>query len=328
MKISRKLPLIAAPVLLALAGCAGGSNAPKPGHVEIVCDATVENIMDQEIDVFEYTYNVKQRRASVIPYYVNQEAAFDSLLTADNDISTIVVGRKLTDAERTRLRNRKLKPREEKIAIDAVALIVNNANDIPELSMSELRDILTGKVQNWNDIYPSHLDTIRVVFDENGSSLLQYMRDRVTGGEPFGKNVYAQHSSAEVFEAVNNLRGSIGIIGVSWLSTDMEGTALSRDEMRRRSQESDTAVMSFNPAVRVLALREDDSLEAYKPYQAYIYDGRYPLHRPIYMITTTVGGTVNNAFFSFVTSPQGQKVILLTGVLPAKINPRVVQLSD
>lgn len=46
------------------------------------------------------------------------------------------------------------------------------------------------------------------------------------------------------------------------------------------------------------------------------------------MITTSVGGTLNRAFYSFVTGMQGQKVIQLTGVLPATVQPRMVQLSE
>ncbi|MBP3534629.1 MAG: phosphate ABC transporter substrate-binding protein, partial [Muribaculaceae bacterium] len=59
-----------------------------------------------------------------------------------------------------------------------------------------------------------------------------------------------------------------------------------------------------------------------------IFDGRYPLFRSIYMITTSVGGTLNNAFYAFVTGMQGQKVIQLTGVLPATVQPRMVQLAE
>jgi hypothetical protein len=45
------------------------------------------------------------------------------------------------------------------------------------------------------------------------------------------------------------------------------------------------------------------------------------------MTTTTVGGTLNNAFYAFVTGMQGQKVIQLTGVLPGTVQPRMVNVT-
>lgn len=319
--------LMPAAVLLGMCGCKGkGVQPPAHGDVDVACDASFANIMDQVIDVFEYSYRNQKREVDVIPFYVSQKAAIDSLLSTDNFINTVVVGRELTKEETTRLRNRKLNPRTEKIAVDAVALIVNKQNDIPELTMNELRQILSGEVMLWDDVYPSRLDTIRVVFDQNGSSLIDYMRDKVNGGKPFGGKVYAENSSAEVFETVNRLKGAIGVIGVSWISTDMNGVELTREELRERSEKSDVNIMSFNPDVRVLPIREDDEVEAYKPYQQYIYDGRYPLHRPVYMITTAPTGSWSRAFFTYVTSSQGQKVILMTGVLPARKEVQVYEL--
>lgn len=299
----------------------------KVEHMTFACDATFENIMDQEIDVFEYYYNNSRRQALVVPYYVSQAAAFDSLMDPDNSIRTIVAARRLTDAEKTRLRNRKLRPREQRVAVDAVALIVNNSNPQEAISMKELRQVLSGEVRSWKDMWPTRLDSIRIVFDEAGSSMVQFLRDSINGGKPFGPNVYAEGSARAVFDAVSRRPNALGIIGVSWVSTNMDGTALSKEEMRRRSETSDTTSLGFNPDIKVLAVSGDDTNLAYKPYQAYIFDGRYPLFRSIYMITTTVGGTLNNAFYAFVTGMQGQKVIQLTGVLPATVQPRMVQIA-
>lgn len=329
MKLRSLLPLCLLALLPALAGCHGKVGTPqqKIGRVEVACDATFENILDQEIDVFEYTYTTANRQVLVVPYYVSQQAAFDSLVTPDNDITTVVAARKLTDSERTRLKNRKLPVREQQIAVDAVAIIVNNENDVPSLSIDELRSILTGEVMQWDDVWPSALDSITVIFDENGSSLIKYMEDKVMNGKPFGSNIHAQGSSSKVFEAVNRMKGAIGIIGVSWISRDLEGVALSKEEVRARSTGSEATSFDFDRNVRVLPISVSRDDLAYKPYQPYIHDGRYPLHRPIYMITTVPGGA-SGAFYSFVTSLQGQKVIQLTGVLPATYTPRVVQIGD
>lgn len=328
-----RLPLIAAlcGTLSLLASCSGGQKAksvePDIQKMVLVSDASFENIIDQEIDVFEYSYNTKRRQAWVIPYYVSQRAAIDSLLDLDNSVRTIVSARTLNSNEKAYLTNHKLKVREKRIAVDAIALIVNENNPQDVISMKELRQILSGEIKTWSEMWPTKLDSIRVVFDQNGSSVMQFMRDSICGGTPFGSNVYAEQSARDVFDAVTSRPNAIGIVGVSWVSADMDGTTLSKEEMRRRSSESDTTNLSFNPAIKVMAVAPDGSVQAYKPYQAYIFDGRYPLYRSVYLITTTVGGTLNNAFYAFVTGMQGQKVIQLTGVLPAVFQPRMVSVT-
>jgi len=310
-------------LMLTIGGCRKApTNTSTSGLATIVCDASFENIMNQEIDVFEYTTNGK---ASIIPYYVSEKACMDSLL--DFKTKTAVVARDLTDKEKAYFKSKDKLVRSSRIAVDAIALIVNNENNIDQLSVSEVADILTGRTTSWDQIEPSKLGKIQVVFDNEGSSTVQYMRDSVMKGEKFGSNVFAQNTNEEVFKQVQERKNAIGIIGVSWISADMRTQDLSREERIKSLEKNDTTVSDFNPAVKVLKVRRDDSLRACKPYQLYIYDGTYPLYRSIYMITTGVNGSLSHGFYSFVTGTIGQKIIQRTGILPARIQPRMVNLN-
>ena len=309
-------------MLIGLGSCSKDpTKTSSSGIATIVCDDGFENIMNQEIDVFEY--NCKGN-ANIIPYYVPEKACVDSLL--DLKTKTIVITRELTEKEKAYLESQKKHPRSNRIAVDAIALIVNPQNSVEILSISEIADILTGRVTRWDEIEPSKLGEIQVVFDNEGSSTVKYMRDSVMNGQQFGPNVYAQHSSAEVFRQVQMRKNAIGVIGVSWISTDMRTRDLSREERIQSLSQQDTTVTEFDTNVKVLKVRRDDSLRAFKPYQAYIYDGSYPLYRSIYMITTGVNGSLSHGFYSFVTGTLGQKIIQRTGVLPARVQPRMVNL--
>lgn len=292
------------------------------GTTILACDESFENIMQQEIGVFEYIYP----DVSVLPYYVNEKAAVDSLMGLH--VPSAVLARDLTADERAYLEANKKKPKSKRIAVDAIALIVNPANTIEILSIKEIKEILSGEVTEWNQLEPSKLGKISVVFDHEGSSTVQYMKDSLLNGGKFGDNVYAQNSNPEVFEAVKKNKNAIGIIGVSWVSADMRNAETSSPESMAKSLEvEDTVASTFDTSVKVLKVRRDDSIKAYQPYQAYIYDGSYPLFRSIYMITTGVGGTPSHGFFSFVTGFQGQKIIMKTGILPATVHPRMVNVE-
>ena len=295
-------------------------NTSTSGLTTIMCDNSFENIIQQEIDVFEYVYP----EASIIPYYVSETAAIDSLISLKTRLA--VISRELTKDETEYLKGKKRNPKVQRIAVDAIALIVNPENPVEILSKSEISDILSGEVTDWNQIEPSKIGKINVVFDDPGSSTLKYMKDSLLQGKELGENVYAQGSNRAVFEAVKKSKNTVGVIGVSWITTDMKGVSTTIEDKAQTSASSDTTTLEFNREVKVLKIRRDDSIEAYKPYQAYIYSGQYPLFRSIYMVCASVSGTTSHGFYSFVTGFQGQKLIQMTGVLPATIQPRMVAL--
>lgn len=319
-KFLRILSMVA--VALLVASCGGNTQKGTTSTLtSIVCDDSFENIMAQEVDVYEYIYP----NANVIPIYTNERAAIDSLMQFKT--KAIVVSRELNEQEKSYMKRNDRNVRTSKIAVDAIALIVNPENPIEILSKKEISEILSGEVTEWNQIEPNKTGKIQVVFDHEGSSTVQYMRDSLLNGKTFGSNVYAQNSNDEVFEAVQKHKGAIGIIGVSWISTDMRSADITAESRAKSLEKQDTTVSSFDTRVKVLKVRRDNELEACKPYQAYIFDGSYPLFRSIYMITTANNGTPAHAFYSFVTGFRGQKIIQMTGILPATVQPRMVSLK-
>ncbi len=287
-----------------------------------MCDKSFENIMQQEIDVFEFQYP----KAHILARYLPQNDVIDSLMELKT--RAIVAARDLTPQEKEFLRKNKRMVRSKMIAVDALALIVNPENTIEMISRKEIGDILTGKLTNWNEVEPNKMGEIKIVFDDEKSSTVQYMRDSLMNGQPFGKNIYAQNSIEGVFEAVKKNKNAIGVIGVSWITSDMRNSDMSTEQMVAELNENKGVnVAEFDSSVKVLKVM-DNTREAYKPYQQYIYDGRYPLFRQMYMIIASVGGTLEHGFFSFVTSFNGQKLIMKTGVMPAVMHPQIVQVGE
>lgn len=320
-------------ILFGLTACGGkhkdgadGTKKSLENITELACDETFENIIQDEIEVYEFIYP----KESILPYYLNETACVDSLL--QGKVKTIVIPRELTEREWNVLKSKKQIPRSQQIAVDAIAIIVNKDNPVEILSTTEIGEILTGKITEWNQIEPSSLGKIDVVFDHAGSSTVKYMKEKVAVDGTLGDNVYAQGNSPAVLEAVRTHPNAIGIIGVNWLTSNLDGRALSSTEERaKESAKSDTIELastndSYTAEVKILKVREADKLEAYKPYQADIFSGNYPFYRSIYMITTGTGGMPSHRFFSFVTGTQGQKLILTSGILPAMMHVKRVEL--
>lgn len=291
------------------------------GIATIACDASFENILSQEIDVFEYIYN----KASIIPYYVDEHAAIDSIIEMKSKMA--ITTRPLTEKEIEFLKSNKKNVKQSQIAVDAIALIVNPSNPTEILSKGEIAEILSGKINEWEKVAPGARGAIKVVFDHQGSSTARYMRDSLLNGEPFAPNVYAQKSPEAVFDAVAADKNAIGVIGVSWVTDDMGFRERTREEIAAAVKANDSTEIKFNNQVKVLKVRRDDEVTAYKPYQYYIFTGEYPLYRQIYMITTAAGGTLSHGFYSFVTGFEGQKIMQMSGILPRVVRPQMVQVN-
>lgn len=293
----------------------------------IVCDESFQNIMEQEIDVFEYVYP----RNFILCNYVPQAVAVDSLLSGNT--RTAIIGRDLTKQERKALSQKYPRVRSMKIAVDAVALIVNPENKVDALSLKELGMIMSGEISRWDEISPDGADKpISVIFDSQGSGLATFMRDSLLNGGNFGSNVTAAGSVPDVIKIVQSRKNAMGVIGVSWLTPDMELDSLAMDNKIAELQ-SDKAVdgVAINDrldrsGVKVLKVMSKYEAIAYKPYQQYIYNGSYPLTRPMYVITT--GSPINavGKFYTFITSNDGQKLIQMTGIMPARLQVHAVEL--
>lgn len=318
MKKSGFLLILSALCSLVFVGCT--KYGAKEGGVAVyACDETFENVLQQEIDVFETLYP----QHSILPYYINETACIDSLL--HGDVQGAVLTRELTDQEMKFLKDKGRTVYQQQIAVDAIAVIVNPENTAEVFSIDDLCEILSGEVTNWEDVADSNnTGEIQVVFDNQGSSTVKYMRNQLLGGAKLGSNVYGEETNAEVFEIVQKNKNAIGIVGISWLASDMRHPKLDIKERVEALERNDTILLEttredFVDGIKLVRIRKDDSLDSYLPYQQNIYDGTYPLTRPIYMVSLGVPGTTSHQFFSYVTGVKGQKLILTTGIMPARL---------
>jgi len=279
------------------------------GVIKIAVDENFQPIVQEEIDVFE----AMNPKAGIIPQYTNEVEAMNLLLK--DSVRVVIATRPLSDNEMKYFKSKTFYPHSYKFATDGIALIVNNHNSDSIITVGQIRKILTGQVTNWNEIYPkSKLGKFQVVFDNKNSSTVRYAIDSICNGKPLSKNLFAQNSNTEVIKFVSKTPNSIGIIGVNWLGN-----------------EKDTTNLSFKPEIRVMAVTGDATAtvaNSYKPFQAYLFYGYYPLTRNIYVIVNDPRGSLPSGLTSFLTSERGQRIILKSGLVPATQPVRIVHVKE
>lgn len=298
----------------------------------MVCIKSFENIMRQEIIVYENVY----RKAIIGCQYVTENEALQRLMSGDTRLA--VLSRDLTESEVNRLKSRdsNLNVRSMQIAVDALALIVNPDNPVDKLTMKEVARILKGEVKTWSQIQPGAPDIpIKVVVDDPQSSVVNYMREKVLEGGKFDpKNVVTADSVSGVFNRVKDSKGCIGVIGVSWLGSDLG--KIDVDTLMHTINSNDP-IDGFaindriaKSGVKTLGLITENSvaLSPFYPTAENIYSGDYPLTRPIYMVTTAIPAGTLGKFYSFVTGVDGQKIIMKSGIMPARLKVNVYEIAN
>ena len=134
-----------------MASCSGSGSkyqdTPTSGTVSILADESYQPLVDVELDTFMKLYV----NAHVHPEYLPEAEVFNRLLH-DDSMRVAVVCRPLTDAEKEYLTAQKIVPRTTRVAVDAVALVVNRENPDSQITFAQLKSILTGKSARWNQV--------------------------------------------------------------------------------------------------------------------------------------------------------------------------------
>lgn len=315
MKTVKQLQLSGLLVMLALLSACQGkpkdglTDTYTSGVIAIAADESFRPIVQEEIDVFEGMFPL----AGIVPRYVTEVEAVNLLLK--DSLRLAITSRRLTSEEMNSFHSRKFYPQEIKIATDGLALITHRGNRDTLITMKDIRRILTGDAKRWKDIYPdSRLEDIRLVFDHKNSSTVRFAVDSICKGASLSDQVKALKTNKEVIEYVARTPDAIGIIGVNWLSDKNDSTGL-----------------SFSKEVQVMSVSAADKAtpeNSFKPYQAYLFYGDYPLARSIYALLNDPRSALAWGFASFLSSDRGQRIILKSGLVPYTQPVRVVNVKD
>ena len=281
-------------------------NTMRSGYIKIAVDQTVQNVIQQQIDVFEGLYPV-----DIEPIYTTEQEAVE--LLKNDSVRLAVTARKFTEAEVSYFNSKTFQPEAVRIAIDGVAVITNPANRDSVISAKDMKRILTGEVTQWNHIFPgSKLGKIQVVFDNTNSSIVRYANDSICRDIPLSKELNALELNEEVVEHVAKVPSAMGLIGVNHIS-----------------DENDSTVIEFTKKIRVMRVSYEDAANtenSVQPYQYYLYNGQYPFRREIFILLNDPRGELPKGFSRFISSDQGQRIIKRTGLLPSTMPIQTVKI--
>ena len=306
------IPYIYVGFLFLMASCVGGNNntvteTPTSGNIRIVVDESLFPLLETEVFTFTHLYNY----AKITPVYKSEVDVINDFM--NDSVKVIVTSRKLTEDQIKYLRDTLIIARTTTFAYDALALVTNKENYDTLVKYETIRDIFLGKITKWKDINPkSRLGDINVIFDNAKSGNIRYFKEKFDVVEKLPSNFFALNSNKEVIDFVSKNKNALGIVSVNWIS-----------------DKNDSVSRNFIRKINVLAISQpylaDDSY--YRPYQGSIYDKSYPFVREIYLISRETFKGLGSGFIQWACAEQGQRIVLKSGLVPATMPIRLVQIK-
>ncbi len=300
-------------LLILMYSCKSGgkkelNETPTRGNITIAVDESFQPVIDAEIYTFTHLY----KSAKVKPEYKPEYDVINDFM--NDSVRVMVTSKKLTDYQIQTLRDSLFIARTTTFAYDALALITNNNNNDTLLKYSNLQDIFLGKIKYWKEINPkSKLNKINVIFDNTKSGNIRYFKELFEIKDTLGDNFFAVKNNPEVVDYVSRNPDALGIISVNWIS-----------------DKDDSLSMSFIKKIKVVAVSQKFVNDGtyYRPYQGSIYEKSYPFVREIYFISRETFTGLGAGFIQWATAEQGQRIVLKSGLVPATMPIRLVQIKN
>ncbi|RKX58414.1 MAG: phosphate ABC transporter substrate-binding protein [Thermodesulfobacteriota bacterium] len=191
--------------------------------------------------------------------------------------------RPIKDKELKKALEKGIDPVAHVIAMDGIAVIVHPSNPVNEITLTQLKDIYTGKISNWSKLGGKN-QKIVVISRDVASGTFECFNKLVLKKERVRPDALLQASNAAVFSVVKRTKGAIGYVGLGYLNSEVK------------------------------ALKVDGVL----PSQYTVLKGTYPISRPLFMYTDGKPKGLVKDFIDFVLSKEGQKIVKEEGFVPLK----------
>lgn len=265
------------------------------GETTILVDETVKPLIEDQIAVFESTYN----KAKIVLEAKSEKEVIQAFL---KDTSRIVVlSRELSTDETKVFEQLKIKPKTTKIATDAIALISNKKDPDTLIAMKDVVAFLKGGTQT---------KIKGLVFDNPNSSTVRYITALAGVKQVPQKGVYSFKSNEEVVKFVAENDGMIGIVGVNWL---LQPTVNIKDYLTN---------------INVLSVKGLNKNSYFAPTQNNLAEGTYPLARDLFIINCQGYSGLGMGFASFLAGEIGQRIVLKSGMLPTTMPGRKILIRN
>ncbi len=217
-----------------------------------------------------------------------------SLVNGTVDLAN--ASRQIKDEEADAVRATGADPIEFVIARDAIAVIVNPENPVDELTLQQLSDIYSGKINNWLEVGGEDRPIVRLSRETNSGTHVYFLEEVLRLGNSenttfFSANTLLLPSSEVISAEVRENPNAIGYDGLGYVTPDL----------------------------KVIAVAPDAASPYILPSAATVNSGQYPIARDLYMYTAGEPTEHVKEYLDWLFTDAAQAIVEELGFVP--INP-------
>lgn len=191
-------------------------------------------------------------------------------------------------------------PEEFRVALDAIAFVVNADNPVHEISVKQAMGIYTGRINNWQEVGGNNQPIIRYSRESN-SGTYQFVKENVLKNQDYAADAQTMPGTSAVVNAVSKDPGGIGYGGAAYFLNQS--------------------------SLKILSVKKDDKSAAVSPVTpdgrvnyAAVYDKSYPVWRYLYMYAGFRPKGAIKAYLDWILSAEGQALAEEMGFVPLQTN--------
>ncbi|MBI5091319.1 MAG: PstS family phosphate ABC transporter substrate-binding protein [Candidatus Hydrogenedentes bacterium] len=283
---------VAAVVLATLTSGCGPSNQPKnaapgqPQHITIKGSDT----MVQLVTAWVESYMKTNPSADISVTGGGSGTGISALLNKTTDICSS--SREMSEKEITQATQNGVKLRQVDVARDGLAVIVNPANPLNELTLEQLGKIYTGASAQWKDLGGPDGEII-VLSRESSSGTYVFFQEHVLKKQDYSPKARLLPTTSAIVQSVGDDALAIGYVGLGYAA-------------------------EAGAKVKVLSIKADAAAPGVVPSEKAVLDGSYSIARPLYFYVNDPANKTIDTFIQFCLGAGGQKIVREIGYVPVK----------
>ena len=186
-------------------------------------------------------------------------------------------------------------PVEFVIARDAIAVIVNPENPVDELTLKQISDIYSGKIDNWSQVGGENRPIVRLSRETNSGTHIYFLEQVLRLGDKADQTLFSPStlllpSSEGISVEIRHNPNAVGYDGLGYVTEDIKVIAVARK--------------AGGPYVY--------------PAAETVNSGAYPIARDLYMYTNGEPGGAIEAYLNWMLSPEAQIIVTELGFVPVE----------
>jgi len=230
----------------------------------------------------------------------------------ENQLAFSQASRSLKDEEIQRAQQRGLTLKEVPVAIDGIAIAVHPDLPVSGLTITQLKDIYTGKIRNWRQVGGPNLAIIPYSRRKEDGGTVEFFIDQVLEKADFGSNIQYVYSTTPALRKVSQNPGGIYYASAPEVvpQCGIKTLPLGKSENKLVAPYQEPSIPSSQCPQKRNQLNE-----------LAFQKGEYPITRRLFVIIKQNGQLdeqAGEAYADLLLTDQGQELIEKAGFVPLR----------